>query len=50
MEKDYGVKQTWRKDEAQFQMALKRLTEKKQHRLLLSLQRMASERIFLLEL
>jgi hypothetical protein len=44
------VKATWGKDDSRFQTAVKRLIEKKKHRLLLSLQRMASERIFLLEL
>ncbi|XP_028412906.1 uncharacterized protein LOC114535788 [Dendronephthya gigantea] len=50
LEKAYAVKETWGKTDPQYENAERRLVEKKKHRLLLSLHRMASERIFLLEL
>ena len=50
VEKVHGLKETWVKDDIQFKNARKRLVEKKKQNILVTLQRMASERLFLLEL
>ena len=43
VEKVHGLKETWVKDDIQFKNARKRLVEKKKQKILVTLQRMASE-------
>ena len=50
VERVHGLKETWVKDDIQFKNARKRLVEKKKQNILLTLQRIASERMFLLEI
>jgi hypothetical protein len=50
MEKEHGVRYTWQQDDLCFLNAQQRLGIKKRNEVLIKLQKLASERIFLLEL